>query len=377
MIGWFVRNAVAANFMLMVIVISGIIVLTDLKQEILPEFSLDMITITVEYRGAGPGEIEDAICLHLTRLVFIIGSYPKIALKMPRFKRTRQRLEFLIEDVLAKHETKSAMAEHRDLIDDLIALHRSSLRVLLQTDMFIAAMGPFFVGLDTVAVATSFALYVLLKHPELFDRFRKEADELFVSGDPTPQGIHRMSTTQGVIMESLRMHTMVHAVERTVTSTFEFAGYHTPAGTRGLVAPNVTHTLPEFFPSPERFDIDRYSPRRREHAQPGVVVPFGLGSHGCLGRGFAEVQMALTLATLLRRVNIDMDPTDYSLKTKPFPTHRPDGKFKVRLRQRRQEGGDYSDRHRKSPQAVLRLGCAPGSGDVAWHRLTLQRFRET
>lgn len=93
MIGWFVRNAVAANFMLMVIVISGIIVLTDLKQEILPEFSLDMITITVEYRGAGPGEIEDAICLHLTRLVFIIGSYPKIALKMPRFRRSRQRLE--------------------------------------------------------------------------------------------------------------------------------------------------------------------------------------------------------------------------------------------------------------------------------------------
>lgn len=45
--------------------------------------------------------------------------------------------------------------------------------------------------------------------------------------------------------------------------------------------------------------------------------------------------MALTLATLLRRVNIDMDPTDYSLKTKPFPTHRPDGKFKVRLQQRR------------------------------------------
>ena len=130
---------------------------------------------------------------------------------MPRFRRARQRLESLIEDVLAEHETKAAMAERRDLIDDLIALHRSSLRVLLQTDMFIAAMGPFFVGLDTVAVATSFALYVLLKHPELFDRFRKEADELFVSGDPTPQGIHRMSTTQGVIMESLRMHTMVHA----------------------------------------------------------------------------------------------------------------------------------------------------------------------
>ena len=64
-IGWFVRNGVGANLMLLVIVVSGVIVLTDLKQEIFPEFSLDIITVTVEYRGAGPGEVEDAVCLRL------------------------------------------------------------------------------------------------------------------------------------------------------------------------------------------------------------------------------------------------------------------------------------------------------------------------
>ena len=64
-IGWFARNGVAANLMLLVIVASGAIVLTDLKQEIFPEFSLDVITVEVRYRGAGPDEVEDAICLRL------------------------------------------------------------------------------------------------------------------------------------------------------------------------------------------------------------------------------------------------------------------------------------------------------------------------
>ena len=64
-IGWFARNGVAANLMLLVIVASGAIVLTDLKQEIFPEFSLDVITVEVRYRGAGPEEVEDAICLRL------------------------------------------------------------------------------------------------------------------------------------------------------------------------------------------------------------------------------------------------------------------------------------------------------------------------
>ena len=65
MIGWFARNGVAANLILLVIVASGVIVLTDLKQEIFPEFSLDVITIDVEYRGAAPQEVEDAICVRV------------------------------------------------------------------------------------------------------------------------------------------------------------------------------------------------------------------------------------------------------------------------------------------------------------------------
>lgn len=278
---------------------------------------------------------DDIVTLsNVMHFVFLAGIYPKFILKMPRFRRACRRLESLIERVLTNHEAKPDSADSRDLVDDLIELHRSAPDRLPETDMFIATMGPFMVGLDTVAPTTSFALYALLKHPDLLDQVQAEADELFSTGDPTPEGIHRMTTTRNVIMETLRMYSIAPALPRMVTNTFEFAGYHIPAGTKVLIALTVTHKLPEFFPNPERFDIDRYSPKRREHTQPGVFAPFGLGHHGCLGRGFSEVQMALTLAALLHRVEIVLDPPNYSLKTKPLPSPRPDAKFKVRLRPR-------------------------------------------
>ena len=86
------------------------------------------------------------------------------------------------------------------------------------------------------------------------------------------------------------------------------------------MATTVPHYLPEYFPQPERFDIDRYLPERNEHRQPGAYAPFGLGPHRCLGNGFAEVQIAVTLATIMHNVELVLDPPDYELQINPAPT---------------------------------------------------------
>ena len=279
--------------------------------------------------------VDDLIAFNDAMFRVAFMKYPKFLLGMPRVKRARRRLEKLIERVLAEHESKPSGGNSPDLIDDLIELHRSAPDFLPATDMFINPMGPFMVGLDTVASVTSFAVHALLRHPDLLARARAEADELLAAGDPTAEGIGRMTTMRGVIMETLRMYPITQALPRTVTNTFEFAGYHIPAGTQVLIAVGVPHLLPEFFPDPERFDIDRYSSERREHLQRGAYSAFGLGHHTCLGRLFAEVQMVITLGTLLHRTEFSPEPPGYRLKTIFKPTARPDNRFKIRFRQRR------------------------------------------
>ena len=69
LITWFARNHVVANLLLFVIVASGIFTLGTLKMEVFPEFSLDTVSVTAEYRGAAPEEIEEAICLRIEEAI--------------------------------------------------------------------------------------------------------------------------------------------------------------------------------------------------------------------------------------------------------------------------------------------------------------------
>ena len=57
-IEWFAKNSVAANLMMISIVALGLISVFSIKQEVFPEASLDMISVSVLYRGAAPEEVE-------------------------------------------------------------------------------------------------------------------------------------------------------------------------------------------------------------------------------------------------------------------------------------------------------------------------------
>lgn len=64
-IRWMARNHVAANLLMLVFVVGGLIMADSIKQEIFPEVSLDTIQVSVAYPGAGPEEIEDGILLQI------------------------------------------------------------------------------------------------------------------------------------------------------------------------------------------------------------------------------------------------------------------------------------------------------------------------
>jgi multidrug efflux pump subunit AcrB len=60
-IAWMARNGVAANLLMLLILLAGLVSLTTMPQEVFPEFSLDAIQVSVEYPGATPQEVEEAI----------------------------------------------------------------------------------------------------------------------------------------------------------------------------------------------------------------------------------------------------------------------------------------------------------------------------
>lgn len=57
------RNSVAANILMFTLIVGGIVVALNIKQEIFPSFLLDIVDVSVSYPGASPEEVEDGIVI--------------------------------------------------------------------------------------------------------------------------------------------------------------------------------------------------------------------------------------------------------------------------------------------------------------------------
>ncbi len=69
-LGWFTTNRVAANVLMAIILIGGLVMmLTQVKQEVFPEVEIEMVLINIPYPGASPEEVEQGVVLAVEEAV--------------------------------------------------------------------------------------------------------------------------------------------------------------------------------------------------------------------------------------------------------------------------------------------------------------------
>lgn len=277
---------------------------------------------------------EDVEFFHRTAFsVYFARLYPRIIMKMPHVRRARRRVEQKIVEMIRDHEANERAQP--DLVDDVLELHRSRPDFISEMDLLITLLFPFEAGLDTVCPQTAFGLYHFLSNSEYYEAARAEADAMFESGGPTAENLDKLDVIRRVLMEAIRVHPMAPVSgPRQVVNAVNFAGHYIPYGTMVMLAWPVTFFLPELFPEPYSFDIDRYLPERREHTQHGAYVPFGLGHHSCMGQGFATLQMALAVACLLHFTDPVLTQPGYRLRKNHLPSSTPHKSFQFTLRPR-------------------------------------------
>ena len=62
-IAWMTYNRITPNLLMLIFLVGGFIVALRIKQEVFPEFDLDMVTVQVAYPGSSPEEVEQGIVL--------------------------------------------------------------------------------------------------------------------------------------------------------------------------------------------------------------------------------------------------------------------------------------------------------------------------
>ncbi|WP_409467705.1 cytochrome P450 [Streptomyces sp. HC307] len=156
-------------------------------------------------------------------------------------------------------------------------------------------------GTETSATTLHWAFALMSAHPDVEERVHAELAEV-LGGDPVHHSdLPRLEYLGRVVQEILRMYPTGWLLTRRTTVGTSLGGYRIPAGADVFFSPYAIHHDPPFFPSPERFDPDRWLPERARHIPRHAYLPFGAGVRKCIGESLAYRETTLVLATLAGR----------------------------------------------------------------------------
>jgi cytochrome P450 len=253
------------------------------------------------------------------------GFLPLWTLKLPGYRRSKRRVQAFCAQLLAERKAMPRESRPGDFVDLLLDATEADGSVMSEGERAALMVLPFAAGLDTVAHTSAFLLWELVSNPALMERCTAEADALFPGGVFDASRLRGLETLTAAVTETLRRYPMADINQRVAAETFEFGGYRVEKGTRLMLATTVSHSLEEFFPDPMRFDPDRCLAPRNEHLKTGAFAAFGAGPHRCIGLKLGEVQVLVTVATLLHDVRFEVAKAGYTLKTSSFPALKPKG----------------------------------------------------
>jgi cytochrome P450 len=269
-----------------------------------------------------------------------VGNQSDARFDSPAYQRAVERVNEFGRTAYEAHLRHPQPNGKPDMIDDVMRETEQYPEPYRRAILEHVALGPMLAGIDTVANTLSFMLYALLARPEALRRVQAEIEASRSRGPLSWEQLRQMPDLQGAMMETLRRYPVAGGHRARVARPLTLGGFRLEAGQDVEVAMIVPHFLEELYPGPLQFDIDRFRPPRNEHRKPGAYAPFGLGDHTCLGAGIAEVQLMVTMATLLSRYTLQFDPPDYQLVIEEHPTPVPGNHFQVKVVERRPSSRD-------------------------------------
>src|SRR6184192_1654715 len=249
-----------------------------------------------------------------------------------RFARAAEKLETEIRAIIA--ERQKGASEGPDLLSIMVRLQKQSRKGLTEQKIRDQILTFLMVGHETTATALMWTWYLLSENPEVAKKLYSEVDHVLGDRLPSGQDCDRLPYTRMVFAESMRLYPPVWLLTRRAVRDVKINGFVIRSGSYVHVSPFVTHRDPRYFPKPERFDPERWTPEAVAARPKFSYFPFGGGSLQCIGESFAWMQGVLTIATLARRWQMRLVP-GHRIELGPHITLRSRYGMPMKLERRR------------------------------------------
>ncbi len=112
-IAWFAENKVAANLLMVFVLIAGALSLDSARKEILPNISLDLITITVAYPGASPEDVEKSVITRIESAVYDVEGIKSLD------SRANEHLGLVTVEIAYGYDVKEVLNEIKARVDGI------------------------------------------------------------------------------------------------------------------------------------------------------------------------------------------------------------------------------------------------------------------
>jgi cytochrome P450 len=265
----------------------------------------------VEGEADAVSEAFTVIMHQFNRLVMPFSEYLD-RLPLPSNKKIARAAARLDETIYRMIAERRATGEDRgDLLSMLLAARDEEGDGTGMSDKQLRdeSMTLFLAGHETTANALTWTWYLLSQSPEAEARLHAEIDEVLGGRLATAADLPRLKYTEAVFAEAMRLYPPAWAIGRQALEDFPLGEFVVPSGAMILMSQWVMHRDARFWPDPERFDPDRWTPEARAARPKFAYFPFGGGARVCIGEQFAWMEGVLVLATIAQRWRFRLAPS--------------------------------------------------------------------
>ena len=210
-----------------------------------------------------------------------------------RFLEYRRRFDAVIDSLIADARADPALEERSDVLALLVQARYDNGEPMPDRHIADELLTMVAAGHETTATALAWAVERLRRHPGLLSRLTEEVD---AGGS---------DLRQATIWEVQRTRPAIDGTLRCTKKRVRLGDWVIPERTSVIVYNELSHESEESFPDASSFNPDRFVGAA---PKPFAWIPYGGGVNRCIGAAFANMEMDVTLRTLLRELRFA--PTD-------------------------------------------------------------------
>jgi len=158
-------------------------------------------------------------------------------------------------------------------------------------------------GYETSANSIAWGLYLLAMHPEAQARIRQEVLKACPAGPIAYENLPDMPLLQAHVRETLRLYPAGALFARDATEETTIKDVTFKKGDVIMFPIYALHRNEALWEDPEAYQLDRFLGASYPRGQ---YIPFGDGPRICIGAQYAEAEIMVLLASVLRKASFEM-----------------------------------------------------------------------